>query len=200
MRVGAATKLRVCDFLDTEKDAEPRLQEKGGQQRVIPCHHVVREYVRAYIEAAGLDPVQGAAVSERASARDEGLRQAAWSHQRVGEGQAGLSCRRPPFVDLQSQVSGDRRHAAPRSPLPHRRRAASRWSPQLAHARAPHPGGARSRAQRLNGCSYERREWKPFQRLGRRSPPRRLGALPEASWSPSNRWRINSVWYLTSAA
>jgi site-specific recombinase XerD len=54
-RVGAVTKMRVGDFLDEGREAELKLNEKGGQHRVIPCHHITREQLRAYIVAAGLD-------------------------------------------------------------------------------------------------------------------------------------------------
>jgi integrase/recombinase XerD len=31
------------------------LHEKGGKERRIACHHKAREYLRAYLQAAGLD-------------------------------------------------------------------------------------------------------------------------------------------------
>jgi integrase/recombinase XerD len=56
VRVGAVVKMRVRDFEDEGSDAELMLNEKGGQQRRIPCHHRTREYLRAYLAAVALDP------------------------------------------------------------------------------------------------------------------------------------------------
>ncbi|HVV53325.1 MAG TPA: tyrosine-type recombinase/integrase [Polyangia bacterium] len=56
VRVGAAVGMRVRDFEDEGELASLVLREKGGKERRIACHHKVREYLRAYVAAAGFDP------------------------------------------------------------------------------------------------------------------------------------------------
>ena len=53
-RVGAVTKLRVKDFYTQGTKATFRLHEKGGTYLQVPAHHKAREYVDAYLEAAGI--------------------------------------------------------------------------------------------------------------------------------------------------
>lgn len=53
-RVEAAVSLRVKDFMTLGRRAVIRLNEKGGKEREIPCHHALVEYLDAYIEAAGI--------------------------------------------------------------------------------------------------------------------------------------------------
>jgi integrase len=55
VRVGAVVRMRVCDFQEQGDTAWLILREKGGKQRRLPAHHRVREYVRAYLLAAGLN-------------------------------------------------------------------------------------------------------------------------------------------------
>jgi site-specific recombinase XerD len=54
VRVGAVVRMRVRDFWDQTETAWLILREKGGKQRRLPAHHIVREYLRAYLDAAGL--------------------------------------------------------------------------------------------------------------------------------------------------
>jgi integrase len=56
VRVGALCKMTVRDFEDESATASLVLHEKGGKERRIPCHHVTREYLRAYVAAAGFEP------------------------------------------------------------------------------------------------------------------------------------------------
>src|SRR5208283_2961600 len=53
-RIGAALKMRVEDLRPKGAGWELRLQEKGGKQHVMPCHHSLAEALRAYIDAAGI--------------------------------------------------------------------------------------------------------------------------------------------------
>ena len=53
VRVGAVVKMKVGDFDDT-REGWLVLHEKGGKERRLPAHHLVREAVRAYLAAAGL--------------------------------------------------------------------------------------------------------------------------------------------------
>jgi integrase/recombinase XerD len=55
VRVGAVVRMRVKDFQDEGAEAWIVLHEKGGKLRRIPAHHLVREYLQAYLTAAGLD-------------------------------------------------------------------------------------------------------------------------------------------------
>jgi integrase len=56
VRVGAVIRMRGRDFQDHDDAATAWLvlSEKGGKQRRLPAHHLVREDVRAYLAAAGL--------------------------------------------------------------------------------------------------------------------------------------------------
>ncbi len=56
VRVGALCKMTVRDFEDESATATLVLHEKGGKERRIPCHHVTRDYLRAYVAAAGFEP------------------------------------------------------------------------------------------------------------------------------------------------
>ena len=55
VRVSAAVGMRVRDFEDEGEFASLALLEKGGVERRIDCHHKTREYLRAYIAAAGFE-------------------------------------------------------------------------------------------------------------------------------------------------
>ncbi len=54
VRVGAVVRMRVRDFCDHDETAWLVLREKGGRHRRLPAHHLVREYIRGYLDAAGL--------------------------------------------------------------------------------------------------------------------------------------------------
>lgn len=56
LRVGAVVKMTVRDFENEGAEAWLFALEKGGKERRIPCHRDAREYLHAYLEAAGLDP------------------------------------------------------------------------------------------------------------------------------------------------
>jgi integrase/recombinase XerD len=51
--VPAVCKLRLRDF-EEARDGWLVLHEKGGKERRIPCHHLTRDYLRAYIAVAAL--------------------------------------------------------------------------------------------------------------------------------------------------
>jgi integrase/recombinase XerD len=53
VRVGAVVKMTVGDF-DDSREGWLVLHEKGGKERRIPAHHLVREALRAYLLAAEL--------------------------------------------------------------------------------------------------------------------------------------------------
>jgi site-specific recombinase XerD len=53
-RIGAAVKMKVEDLRPKGAGWTVRLQEKGGKQHAMPCHHALAEALHAYIAAAGI--------------------------------------------------------------------------------------------------------------------------------------------------
>ena len=51
-RIGAALKMKVEDIRPRGAGWTIRLQEKGGKQHAMPCHHALAEALHAYIAAA----------------------------------------------------------------------------------------------------------------------------------------------------
>lgn len=52
-RVGAVAKLRRQDYYTDGRQWYLRFDEKGGNQRVIPCRHDLQTYIEAYLAAVG---------------------------------------------------------------------------------------------------------------------------------------------------
>jgi integrase/recombinase XerD len=52
--VSALVRMRVRDYVDHEQSAWLVRREKGGRHRRLPAHHLVREYIRGYLELGGL--------------------------------------------------------------------------------------------------------------------------------------------------
>lgn len=53
-RVEAATSLQIRDYVQQGRRSVIRLREKGGKEKEIPCHHILEEYLDAYIYRADL--------------------------------------------------------------------------------------------------------------------------------------------------
>src|SRR5271170_237360 len=53
-RIGAAVGMRVEDVFSQNRRLWVRLNEKGGKQHAMPCHHNLETYLHAYIDGAGL--------------------------------------------------------------------------------------------------------------------------------------------------
>jgi integrase/recombinase XerC len=53
-RIGAATAMRVEDVFRERNRLMVRLREKGGKRHEMPCHHLLEDYLTAYIDAAGI--------------------------------------------------------------------------------------------------------------------------------------------------
>ena len=53
-RVGAAIRMRVEDVYVQGRRTWVRLHEKGGKRHEMPCNHNLEDYLRAYIEGAGI--------------------------------------------------------------------------------------------------------------------------------------------------
>ncbi len=51
-RVGAAVSMRVEDYFIKGRRSWVRLHEKGGKEHEMPAHHLLEEYLDAYVEAA----------------------------------------------------------------------------------------------------------------------------------------------------
>jgi integrase len=53
-RIGAATAMKVEDAYIQNRRLWVRLHEKGGKIHEMPCHHLLEEYLHAYIDGCGL--------------------------------------------------------------------------------------------------------------------------------------------------
>lgn len=53
-RIGAATGMKVEDVFVQNRRLWVRLHEKGGKRHEMPCHHMLDDYLHAYIEGCGL--------------------------------------------------------------------------------------------------------------------------------------------------
>lgn len=53
-RIGAALTMNVEDIFHQRNRLWLRLQEKGGKQHEMPCHHNLEDYLRDYIQTAGI--------------------------------------------------------------------------------------------------------------------------------------------------
>jgi site-specific recombinase XerD len=53
-RIGAAVQMRVEDVFVQNRRLWVRLHEKGGKLHEMPCHHVLEDYLHAYIDGCGL--------------------------------------------------------------------------------------------------------------------------------------------------
>ena len=58
-RVGAALSMNVGDYYPEGKQWSVRLREKGGKRKQIAVHHVLEEYMDAYLDAAGIRDDKG---------------------------------------------------------------------------------------------------------------------------------------------
>jgi site-specific recombinase XerD len=58
-RVGAVIKMHIDDVYIQGRRTWVRLQEKGGKQHEMPCHHNLDDYLHAYIKGAGLVNADG---------------------------------------------------------------------------------------------------------------------------------------------
>lgn len=58
-RVGAVTRMQVEDVYVQRRRLWIRLHEKGGKLHDMPCHHNLEEWLRDYIDGAGLDEAKG---------------------------------------------------------------------------------------------------------------------------------------------
>ena len=58
-RVGAALSMNVGDYYPEGKQWSVRLREKGGKRKQIAVHHVLEEYMDAYLAASGIGEDKG---------------------------------------------------------------------------------------------------------------------------------------------
>ena len=54
-RIGAALAMKVEDVYTQNRRLWLRLREKGGKQHAMPCHHLLEEYLHAYLVKTGID-------------------------------------------------------------------------------------------------------------------------------------------------
>jgi integrase/recombinase XerD len=100
-RVSAVVSMRVGDYYQNGKRCWLRLHEKGGRYHEVPAHHLVEEYVDAYLAAAGIGeekatplfrsaPRRSGQITERAINRRDALRMVKkWS---VAAGVSSTTC------------------------------------------------------------------------------------------------------------
>ena len=53
-RIGAALAMKVEDVYTQNRRLWVRLREKGGKQHAMPCHHLLEEYLHAYLVQTGI--------------------------------------------------------------------------------------------------------------------------------------------------
>lgn len=53
-RVGAAIDMKVEDVIQRQRRLWVRLQEKGGKEHEMPCHHTLETYLDEWLDASGL--------------------------------------------------------------------------------------------------------------------------------------------------
>ncbi len=54
-RIGAALGMKVEDAYTQNRRLWVRLREKGGKQHTMPCHHLLEEYLHAYLAETGIE-------------------------------------------------------------------------------------------------------------------------------------------------
>ena len=54
-RIGAALAMKVGDVYIQNRRLWVRLREKGGKLHAMPCHHLLEEYLHAYLVETGID-------------------------------------------------------------------------------------------------------------------------------------------------
>ncbi len=72
-RVGAAVSMRVEDYFIKGRRSWLRLHEKGGKEHEMPAHHLLEEYLDAYVEAAGIAEEKKAPLFRSANRRTDQL-------------------------------------------------------------------------------------------------------------------------------
>ena len=68
-RIGAALAMDVGDYWQEGKTGLVRLREKGGKRRTLAVHHVLEEYLDAYLAAAGIAGERGTPLFRTARGR-----------------------------------------------------------------------------------------------------------------------------------
>lgn len=71
-RVGAATRLRLCNLRHDGEQWTLRFQEKGGKSREIPVRHDLQRMILAYLDAAGLSTGRSTTPMFRSAVRRTG--------------------------------------------------------------------------------------------------------------------------------
>ena len=102
-RVTATISMRVQDYYTQGKRSYLRLHEKGGRYNQVPAHHLVQEYLDAYVEAAGIsdEPETPLFRSGGRGARGRVLQAAGLTRQNV----AAMVKRRAKKAGLPSRIS-----------------------------------------------------------------------------------------------
>ena len=70
-RVGAVTSMKVKDYYHVGRRSWLRLHEKGGKHHEVPAHHLVQEYLDAYLDAGALHEEKRAPLFQSVDRRRE---------------------------------------------------------------------------------------------------------------------------------
>ena len=95
-RVSAAVSMNVKDVYRKQETLWVRLHEKGGKHHEMPCQHNLKEWLREYIEAAGIDADKGGPLFRTVDRKTKRLgstrldRQRAWAMVKRRAKKAGI--------------------------------------------------------------------------------------------------------------
>ena len=96
-RVSAAVNMNVKDVYQKQESLWVRLHEKGGKLHEMPCQHNLKDWLREYIEAAGIDEDKDGPLFRTVDRKTKKLgatrldRQRAWAMIKRRAAKAGLS-------------------------------------------------------------------------------------------------------------
>jgi site-specific recombinase XerD len=95
-RVSAAVNMNVKDVYQKQEALWVRLHEKGGKHHEMPCQHNLKDWLHAYIEAAGIEGDKGGPLFRTVDRKTKTLsstrldRQRAWAMVKRRAQQAGI--------------------------------------------------------------------------------------------------------------
>jgi len=95
-RVSAAVKMDVKDVYPKQESLWVRLHEKGGKHHEMPCQHNLKDWLKEYIEAAGIGEDKNAPLFRSVDRKTKALserhldRQRAWAMVKRRTQQAGI--------------------------------------------------------------------------------------------------------------
>ena len=117
-RISAAVNMNVKDVYQKQENLWVRLHEKGGKHHEMPCQHNLKEWLRAYIEAAGIAEDQNGPLFRSVDRKTKTLsKPTARPAAGLGHGQETRQKSRDHNAQyLQPHFSGNRHHRLSRKP------------------------------------------------------------------------------------